>query len=88
MSESCHIGCWCWLQTRHIPIVSNVGGLPETVGSTNHIVPSEDVTAAVTSIKAVLNQASEANRNEFSKFAQEKFSLKNRQEHFQTIIKK
>lgn len=71
-----------------IPIVSNVGGLPETVGSLNHIVPSEDVTAAVTSIKEVLNQTSEANRNECSEFAQEKFSLKNRQEHFQTIIKK
>ena len=42
----------------------------------------------VDSIKEVLNQTSEANRNECSEFAQEKFSLKNRQEHFQTIIKK
>ncbi len=77
-SEAMMSGC--------IPIVSNVGGLPETVGPMNHIVPSEDVTAAVTSIKEVLNQTLEENRNECSKFAQEKFSMQKRQERFQAII--
>tara|TARA_Y100001970_G_C14211497_1_gene847223 strand:+ start:226 stop:1209 length:984 start_codon:yes stop_codon:yes gene_type:complete len=69
-----------------IPIVSNIGGLPETVGPMNYIIPPEDVNAAVTSINEVLHHTLDSNRKEYSKFAQEKFSMKIRQERFQAIL--
>lgn len=70
-----------------IPIVSNVGGLPETVGSTGGVVSSENINAVVNIVNRFLDKTSESERKACSQKAKERFSIKLREEHFQRLLK-
>ena len=69
-----------------IPVVSNVGGLPETLGNAGSIVPQEDVTAAVAAVHNILRGESDFNEKACRHWAASRFSIKQREETFRELL--
>ncbi|MEE2876525.1 MAG: glycosyltransferase family 4 protein [Candidatus Neomarinimicrobiota bacterium] len=77
-AESMLCGC--------IPVVSDAGGLPETVGNNGHVVPSEDVNAAVNALNAILQGESGLSGKTCRKWVASRFSMQDREERFTDML--
>jgi glycosyltransferase involved in cell wall biosynthesis len=84
--ESCGIATAEAMLCGCIPVVSDTGGLPETVGSTGSIVPSEDVRAAVTAVQTVLQGDSNLSGETCRQWAASRFSIQQREERFRELL--
>ena len=69
-----------------IPVVTDVGGLSETIGDTGHTVPPENVGAASEAIHKALKEANSPSGEKCRKRAAKKFTVDHRKESFKAMV--
>ena len=69
-----------------IPVVTDVGGLSETIGETGHTVPPENVGAASEAIHKALKEANSPSSEKCRKRAAEKFTVNHRKKSIKAMV--
>ena len=69
-----------------IPVVTDVGGLPETIGDAGHTVPPENVNAASEAIQKALKEADSSNGEKCRNRATKKFTVEQRKESLKAMV--
>ena len=69
-----------------IPVVSDVGGLPETVGNVGCIVPREDVTATGSAVHNILRGKTNFSEETCRQWAASRFSVQQREKTFRDLL--
>ncbi len=69
-----------------IPVVTDVGGLSETIGDIGHTVPPENVGAASEAIHKALKEVNSSSGEKLRNRAAEKFTVEQRKESFKAMV--
>ena len=69
-----------------IPVVTDVGGLSETISDTGHTVLPENVGAASEAIQKALKEANSPSGEKCRKRAAQKFTMNHRKESFKAMV--